>query len=219
MTQKFKQIKVERKFDEFLPDIQLLSADGDKIQDVIFIEIFVTHKCTDKKLKKGKRIIEIKINNEDDILKLRTNKLSVADKQITFYNFKKTTEELDHCSQSEKGCRTLINTFILYKNGAYVFLNESMENTLSQIAAEEGRILKIDFKAFDNYYKGLPYKEKIDDYIDKLVNQGGKIKDCRYCRYQVDKVRKGENAGFFCKFLKKDIEYNTAWDCEFYRLK
>jgi hypothetical protein len=68
LTQRFKGIKVERRFDELKPDIQLLSMEGENIMDVIFIEIVVTHKSTIDKIKKGKRIIEVTISSEDDIL-------------------------------------------------------------------------------------------------------------------------------------------------------
>jgi hypothetical protein len=219
LTQKFKEIKVERKFDEFKPDIQLLSVDGEKVKEVIFIEIFVTHRSTDKKINKGNRIIEIKIRNEDDILMLRSSKLSASNDHLTFYNFKKVIQVIDYCSPNEKGCRTFTNTFILYKSGAYVFVSDTLENTLCLIASEEDRISKIDFKAFDNYYEGLPDKEKREKYVDRLINRGVNIKDCRYCRYQGNNVRNGINLRLFCKFLKKDVEYSTAWDCKYYRLK
>lgn len=219
LTREFKVIKVEKKFDELKPDIQLISLKDNKDKEVIFIEIYVTHKSTEKKINKGQRIIEIKINSEDDILRLRRTKLSVIDKKSTFFNFKKTLMTMDFCSQHERGCREFIDTFILHKNGSYAFLNETLENTLSHVAGEENKISKVFYKPFDKFDEQLTDLEKKQKFVQSLVEQNYKLKDCGYCRYVGDKMIKGKKVGLFCKFLTKRVENNTAWDCEYYRKK
>lgn len=51
---------VEQKADDFVPDIKLVGHYGDDI----WIEIVVTHKCSEAKVKAGNRIIEIEIQSE-----------------------------------------------------------------------------------------------------------------------------------------------------------
>lgn len=217
LTKKFTEIKVEKKFNEFQPDIQLLSLKGTDVANVIFVEIYVTHKSSDRKVQQGQRIIEIQITNEDDILKLRKHKVSVSDDQVKFHNFNKTVQTIDYCSKYEKGCRTIVDTFVLYKNGAYEFLNDGLENIVTHIESEERRIAKVDFRALDKYYEGTPEAEKKACYIDEKIKNGERIKDCRYCKYKADKVTRLYN-GLFCKFLRRNIEYSTAWDCKYYRV-
>lgn len=219
LTQRFKDIRVEKRYDEFQPDIQLLSRENETVKDVIFVEIFVTHKSSENKIQKGKRIIEIKICSEDDILRLRNCKLSVSDVNTTFHNFKRTTEVINYCAPHEKGCRTFVHAFVLYKNGAYEFLDDALENVVSHVASEESRIVRVDYKAFQAYSKDASEKDKRNWYLGEAINKGWKVKDCRYCRYQGDKTRKNVVIGLFCKFLKQDIEFNTAWDCNYFRSK
>lgn len=55
----------------------------------IFIEIFVTHECEEEKKNSGIRIIEIKIETEEDILNIiKSNKLTEGE-NIKLYNFKR----------------------------------------------------------------------------------------------------------------------------------
>ncbi len=215
LTKVFKQVKVEKGHDGLQPDINLIAdikGEAQK-QEVIYIEIFVTHKSDEKKIIAGKRIVEVKINNESDILKLRSCNLSVDDKNTIFYNFKKQKKVINFCTSREKGCRTFCKTFILYKNGGYEFMSDSLENILSHVATEKDRILKIDYKA------NATSSEEKDNYVQRLVNSNTKIKDCRYCKYAADKIKKNKKLGLFCKFLKKDVQFDTAFDCNYYRKK
>lgn len=63
LTKQFTQLKIEKRDGEFIPDIQLISEN----EEVIYIEIAVTHKSEEKKQMSGKQIIEFLIENEDDI--------------------------------------------------------------------------------------------------------------------------------------------------------
>ncbi len=218
LTQKFKHIVVEEQFDELRPDIQLLSKRDEKIEESIFVEISVTHKSTEKKIQRGKRIIEINIRNEDDILKLRSNKISFKTEHVTFHNFKKNPQEVNYCGKYEKGCRTSVNAFILYKSGAYVFLNETLENVVSHVASDEGNIAVADYSAFKKQYYGeMTETEKKHEYLRSLQYRNIHFKDCRFCRYKGDKIKRGTSEGLFCKFLKKDITFDSAFECNFFR--
>lgn len=218
LTQRFKEIKVEKQFDEVRPDIQLLSIENGNVKDVIFIEIVVSHNSSDDKIMKGKRIIEITISSEDDILELRRMKLSVADKKVVFHNFRKTKQVVNYCSKYEKGCRTLVNSFVLYKNGSYEFLSDALENIISHVASEEPRIAKVDYQAFKDFNVSATDSEKQNWYLEEAFDKKWNIKDCRHCRYHGDGKRRGTASGLFCKFLKQDIEFNSAWDCKYFRV-
>lgn len=82
----------------FIADL-LLSSSTHADRNPVLIEIYVTHKSTEEKLKSGLRIIEIKIDNEDSIKNLLTKdvieEIYIEDKgDAYFYNFKKDPKEI-----------------------------------------------------------------------------------------------------------------------------
>lgn len=56
------------------------------VDDVIFIEIYVTHPCTQEKLNSGIKIIEVKIDSEEDIFNFISEPICECEK-VKFYNF------------------------------------------------------------------------------------------------------------------------------------
>lgn len=55
----------------------------------IFIEVFVTHECSQEKKKSGIRIIELSIQSEEDILDIvNSTNLNECEK-VKLYNFKR----------------------------------------------------------------------------------------------------------------------------------
>lgn len=207
LTTKFNKLKLEKVHNGFFPDVQIISNNN----DVIYFEIYVTHKSEQSKISSGNRIVEIKINNETDILNIKKAKISVNDNNTTFYNFKKNKKIVDYCSDSNKGCRTYCEAFFQYKNGSYEFIEDSLENILSHSIVEEDRILKVDFQT------GASNEIMKEYYIENLIEQNAKIKDCRFCKYVAVKQKKQILLCHFCKFLKKNVEYDTAFQCEYFR--
>jgi hypothetical protein len=63
LTTHFDLIKLEKKDSDFIPDVLLYSS---KSENKIYIEMKVTHKCSDKKLNSKNKIIEFNIKTESD---------------------------------------------------------------------------------------------------------------------------------------------------------
>ena len=104
LTKYYQTIVVEKKVDDFIPDVLLKSDQG---RDPIFIEIKVTHPCTEEKIQQGLPIIEIAIKDEFDLDIIKScnlveslkresgiffsnsnNKHPKIEETIKFYNFK-----------------------------------------------------------------------------------------------------------------------------------
>lgn len=84
----YSECLLERKYGNFIADL-LCKRNHQKEDNPIFIEIYVSHKCTEEKIKSGIRIIEISIEKEEDITKIINNtKLKEGD-GIKLYNFKR----------------------------------------------------------------------------------------------------------------------------------
>ena len=56
---------IEKGADKYIADLLLTNSQDDSIKPM-FLEVFVTHKCTEEKIDSGYPIIEIKINQKED---------------------------------------------------------------------------------------------------------------------------------------------------------
>lgn len=77
---------VEKNFGGFIPDI-LLEKCKDSTKDPLFVEIFVTHSCSTAKINSGNRIIEFKIDSEEDIENIVSSPNICESNKVVFYNF------------------------------------------------------------------------------------------------------------------------------------
>lgn len=118
LTEYFKDIKLETKDGNFIPDLLLTSRKGEKI----FVEIAVTHKSTIKKRQSQQRIIELNINSELDI-KLINNQLLSENEKIVFWNFNREQKK-DFCHGiCINGFKKTINSHENIENNASLLLS------------------------------------------------------------------------------------------------
>jgi len=105
---------VEEDINGFVADILISNSKKPKDESIL-IEIAVTHKNSQQKNESGLKIIEIKIENEDDAKALKSGYIEKSEK-ITFYNFKDDSKnkvhlnrrKLEHCCLYKSG-ETYIN--------------------------------------------------------------------------------------------------------------
>lgn len=196
----------EETFENFRPDL-ILTSSKNIFQDPVLIEIYVTHKCSEDKLKSGHRIIEIHIESENDIdlivdnlvLKGTNHSLrNINDKdKISFYNFNK---------------KASVEPNVRFHKLIHVFA-----------ATNYGVFTATDFYCFEdiaatfphNIYNLIVSNVPIDTLwaLSELERHGLNIKDC---------VR--------CVYIKKDRCIKGLWDtpvnplgreaqtCKYYRV-
>ena len=169
----------EIKYEGYIAD--LYCENNIKPNSPIFIEIFVTHKCSQDKINSGIRIIELKIESEEDIINiLNSNKLEEGEK-VKLYNFKPKEKYVDNLKRR-------FQKYILYPSlKGFVETND------------------IDCRNYAKYRKGiyeisLPYDDCIPDFNIKVIGgwelKGtvkayleGKIqKDCYICKWQASTI-------------------------------
>lgn len=86
LTHFYDNIEIEKHHQGFIWDLWITNSKNPNISPIA-IEIYVTHKCEEKKLKSGVRIIEIKIESEEQLEEyVNSNKLKQG-KNIVFHNF------------------------------------------------------------------------------------------------------------------------------------
>ncbi|MGK5737145.1 hypothetical protein [Acinetobacter junii] len=84
LTNYFSQIQVEKRHDQFIPDLLLTRQNN--AEDCIYIEIAVTHFLSEKKESSGKRIIEIPLDCEEDVEKIYRADLKPSDALFLGFN-------------------------------------------------------------------------------------------------------------------------------------
>ena len=207
----FGRAEMEYKCDggRFIADILCQDIKGKS--EPIFIEVYVTHRCEEKKISSGIRIIEFNVKSEDDIMSIISSQFIKEGKLVTLYNFHpKDIYKDDFCLPVQK--------FILFPSKKY-YIDKS----------------SFTCKDFDKNRKGvyeitLPY----DDCVPAFLNVGGfyvvalaKVlyekyinKNCNLCIYHALTFFTEEH---ICKLYKKCgnprlCKDNNAEECSMFRL-
>lgn len=175
----------------------------------IFIEIFVTHKCSLEKRKSGIRIIELLIRSEEDILSIiKSSKLEECE-FVRLYNFKRKVNFVDKFIQP-------VQKYILYPTQRS-YVNRDLYTC----------------KNYDKRRSGIYEMSMIyDDCIPYFINGGGfymvgKVKayvdgylkkDCQLCKWQAEDW----HGNRFCKLYKKcgnpkNCSDNNVLNCSMFR--
>ena len=195
---------LEKKIDGFIPDILLQNKDN---KPPIFVEIAVTHKCSEEKIKLGTRIIEIEITSEKDLEIFESHIFSKSDERITFFNFKTKREIGDFCNGKCSGESKIDKWFLVYRSQKCILENISIRT----ISAQRSKFL---------YYKLIEKKDQLsfDHYLfiqclDEAYYHGIKLKNCFLCRYHAT----GKFRAIFCKTFRKECASSEAINCERFR--
>lgn len=170
----------EQIFGNYRADLLLTSSTKPDIPPV-FIEILVTHKCEEEKIKSDHKIIEIEIRKEEDIIHLTQSPIIEPDKysfdkpaiKCTFYNFKRTAP----VSKLEmRG----IPKFYLFKSGsAYVSNMDEYPSCREVMKKDNPKAvleLVVDALYFDN-----PSIHELG--YAKAYEMGYNVRNCLLCEY------------------------------------
>ncbi|MCH5309255.1 MAG: hypothetical protein J1E58_05275 [Prevotella sp.] len=174
--------KIEKGEDKFIADLLLTNSKDENIPP-IFLEVFVTHKCSEEKLNSGYQIIEIKIESEkdadnaiiensgdfvDDHCFMRSEN-EVRNAPIMFYNFNRSVA---------------FSKFVQYKN--FVLTKQGDEfigdyrsvacNEIQSIALPENHALSLyvpdnEIGEMDVYEMGMALAQ----------HSGLAVRDCTLC--------------------------------------
>lgn len=202
-------------------DLKIFSSKHPK-RAPIYIEFFVTHACDEEKLYNGEKIIEIKIESEEDIEKIAAEGFIQYDElpsreyeeyyepqysKISFYGFKSK----DNLASIQKEVH--FSRFILSPSGKFLCRYESaMCNSIVKLSKKS--LLEICIHTTNTF--GL---------FNILKYQGFKrygIRNCHLCINYVDRYSScGKYCGKYKSLCATSIDnWNTARakDCEYFIL-
>lgn len=206
LTSYFNEIYLESKFENFIPDLILKSSKSD---EVIFIEIAVTHFCEDEKLNSGNRIVEIPLSNETDLEFLNRRPIILNNSNSKIINFK--TKEISGKLISPIDCKEKFVLFSINKDG---------------IASKETITMsELNIKLYENdFLESKIFRHEINDHYDpnpsfsRLVYEasrnGIQVLNCNACQHSKDNLNPNDSAVLICE--RKGVglfDSNTAFDC------
>lgn len=207
LTRYFSEISMETREGSFIPDILLKTENG---KEKIFFEIAVTHFSTVEKLNAGYRLIELRIEDEEDLGVINEHCISIGKSDVSFTNFKIKSKTAHFCQNL---CEKTFDFFRIDKEGKA----RLHQQTLSQISY----ILKKD-KETITHFEISPdngnYPLKYKYLVAKAFNEKKKLKNCFLCRYHgINKEWESEKYPIFCKFLKTISNSNEAAICNYFQ--
>ena len=205
LTKIFPTCGIEKQVRGFIGDVVLSSADG---ADFLLVEFAVSHRCSEDKLNSGLRIAEVLISEEDDVIESCDN-IDARKKNVRLYNFR--TRKFPKVSCRGK-CSNICLVLLVYRSGK-ARLVEMKPQELSVYEPPDSVA----------HYRGMGlYEEEAPDIVRGQVFEeavraahldGVPIRNCFNCKYHGTSF----DVGVFCRIKKKELNSNTAAECNKYR--
>ena len=175
----------------------LLTSSAKPDTPPILIEILVTHKCEEKKINSGKKIIEIQIKKEEDIANILQSTITETEEysfdkstiKCTFHNFIRTA--LDTKLEVRH-----IPKFYLFRSGSAYVPNMEDYPSCREVQRKDkpNSILELGIDAF-TLGQLSPYELG----YAKAIEMGYEIKNCALCKFRKDAL----NSPNICCLYKK----------------
>lgn len=217
LTDYYREIKIEKKDGDFIPDVTLRSLSDPA--EKIYVEIAVTHFISHEKEFSGNKIIEIPLDDESEVGKIYKAHLTAND--AMFIGFKHSTTAItdSECTCSNKR----FHAFFVFTSGKAILQHSSLAAHYDYMSRNKSTIIYAniikDYKSMDNEVfnstenNGILFIEQA-----KLAGARGiKIKNCFLCRYQGENWDYDRQYPIFCRGKKIKCTSNQAATCDWYK--
>lgn len=202
-------------YKNFRADLMLSGPNREK--DPILIEIEVSHKSSQKKREDGVSIIEVKIESEEDIDKICSQKLIEGKRPSDFYYSKDEIPKNKFINFEDKKIPTTPNKLI-YKPDVYVLW-----------VKEPGSFFGGKYLCSDNYENSIPRgayyiisKESVNyswAMLQIIRKRGINFKNCLICKYMKRNTDNKRLCALYKKFnLPKCPQTKYAIECPYFKM-
>lgn len=196
----------ERDYGNFRVDI-LLGSEELEAREPIFLEIYVTHKCSEEKLRSGIRIIEFSIKSEEDIENIIKAPIRRSH-LVAFHNFK----QIELSEYRDEFEVPLVRQHLTHSMKIYT----EYKTTCRSITAPNNLMSLVVTCRYESrlYEAGGSYKVS----AALFYNQYPQLRHCAICKYQ--KYNEYERSAICTCYKKngmnKECKYNDANQCSFF---
>lgn len=186
----------------FTPDVMLFNTDNDS---KCYIEIFVTHECTEEKIASGIPIIEISVNDENDIKYIQESDFSINDINISLYNFSAKEKSVKECHQNCSLTSHKFETWTLSSSGR---LNK-LEKPFNHLSEDELSLNNCWPVTLDKVIK----TESIINLV-KEMDPGNIYSNCLKCTNS----SAWDDGQVSCTIKHSNVPYTEAKVCKYYKV-
>ena len=222
LTLYYSDIGVECPDGAFVPDIILRSSS--RPSDRVYVEIAVTHFLSEAKKHSGVKTIEIPIESEDDVERLRCER--VTSENAVFIGFAPVPAEITHsqclCASKPVSC------FYVYESGKAFLEQAPLADIQLKVAKLKSKLLYhnilltsetrgwgVNFREIGvfEYQRGKLFTDQVRLAAEREVP----IKNCYLCRYHGNNWKGDSTQSIYCKTFRKPCNSNEASQCDRYR--
>ncbi|WP_233495558.1 hypothetical protein [Rhodosalinus halophilus] len=205
LTRWFDVAEIERGVDGFVADVLLSSSKSDEL---MLVEIQVTHECEPEKIAAGRRIVEIALTSEEDLHALRHG-LDLTGHGTRHFNFKEPTPVHEQC---RRPCGLHASAFFVFRSGKTLVLHAPIH----EIAKKRKQSATVHFSLLeeDGWIAPWEYARRyFEATLTAYFEQGIAVKSCLLCRHGA----LGEIDAIKCFKTGRETGINTAAECPHYR--
>jgi hypothetical protein len=202
LTRFFDHVQLEAEYDDFKPDVLLSSTTRN---EVLFVEIAVTHPCEQKKIDSGFRIIEFAIRDEAELGVLNQNAITPDDLQIKTYNINAASREITTCLAN---CVSEGNVLGVDAGGIVRKL-QGTRQLVGSALRDENIVAHQMLKPNDNS------AEVLRRLLRKAIDKGVKCCNCYLCPHV---SLSADFPRVYCLKKNIDVRYSEADHCLYYEV-
>ncbi|WP_108946650.1 competence protein CoiA family protein [Shewanella halifaxensis] len=200
----FSQATLEQ-FDKrngFTPDVMLSNLDNDH---QCYIEICVTHKCTEEKIASGIPIIEITVKDENDIKYIMSHDFSFTDSNISLYNFRVKEKSIQRCHKNCHFSTLLFETWSLSSSGRLNKVVKSFAH-LTEEEVSKSNCWSVDLDKFTKTRKLVN--------LVKVMDPRNEFHNCLKCI----NFSEWNDGKVMCSEKRTVVLYTDAKTCKYYEV-
>jgi hypothetical protein len=204
LTDYYDGIKLEQRDDSFIPDVLIYNT---TVPDrKIYIEIAVTHFLSEEKKKSKNRIIEIPIEEEGHIERIRARRLT--EQEASFVNFDRPSTAIPD-EECECAWKKYYYLFI-YKSGK-CFMGEGTIREIESKRRKVGESVKYTKLVTQAQY-GEPGR-MFQQLVIEARQRGYPVRNCFVCRFAGQNWDSFSDDPIYCKKFKETCTSNKGAEC------
>lgn len=204
LTQFFNSVELEKR-DELTglqPDVMLRDSQGNRR---CYVEICVTHPCSEEKIATGIPILEFKVESQSDIQMLLTGQYSIKNERINVFNWQPPSQTVEHCVGSCSVGKVEMSVWSLSDSGR---LNERVI-PLDQVDLMTNSALN----AWPRSLEPAEVAGRLKIFL-RHAEPSSRLPNCLLCAHSMQ-----WDSGFIqCRSKGKQVAYTEARQCAKYQV-
>ncbi|WP_345855692.1 hypothetical protein [Shewanella algae] len=204
LTQFFNCAELEKRDDVtgLQPDVMLIGSSGNKR---CYIEICVTHPCSEEKIATGVPILEFKVESEADIQMLLTGQYFIKDERLNVFNWQPPSQTVDHCVGPCSAGNVEMSVWSLSDSGR---LNERVM-PLDQVDLLTSSTLN----TWPRSLEPVEVADRLKTFL-RHAEPSSRLPNCLLCAHSMQ-----WDSGFIqCRSKGKQVAYTEARQCAKYQV-